>query len=96
MKPFCETTIEAMCRGVKGVAYDMRLYTREWDFGLDEIQIPLIMFHGEQDTSVPISSVKKAVANLPTAKLTIYPEEGHISVIVNQFETIAKSLVNNI
>ena len=96
LEPFCETTIEAMRRGVKEAAYDVQLYAHEWDFSLDEIQIPLIMFHGEQDRNVPIAPIKRVVASLPTAKLTTYPEEGHFSLMVNQFEAIAKSLVDDI
>ena len=96
IQPFCETTIEAMRRGVKGTAYDVQLYAREWDFNLDEIQMPLVMFHGEQDKNVPIAPIKRVVTSLPTAKLTTYPEEGHFSLIVNQSETIAQSLINDI
>lgn len=54
------------------------------------------MFYGEQDKNVPIAPIKRVLASLPTAKLTTYPEEGHFSLILNQFETIAKSLVNDI
>ena len=96
IEPLCETTLEAMRRGAKGAAYDLQLYAREWDFSLDEIQMPLIMFHGEQDINVPLSPIKRVVANLPTAQLTTYPEEGHFSLIINQFETITKSLVDHI
>lgn len=96
IEPFCETTIETMRREANGAAYDVQLYAHEWDFSLDEIQIPLIIFHGEQDRNVPIAPIKRVVASLPTAKLTTYPEEGHYSLIVNQFETIALSLINDI
>jgi pimeloyl-ACP methyl ester carboxylesterase len=93
LKYFCETTIESMRNGSKGAAYDGRLYFQEWDFSLDEIQIPLTLFHGEQDRTVPIAYVKRVVAkNLPTAQLSIYPEEGHISIL-NQFEIISKALI---
>jgi pimeloyl-ACP methyl ester carboxylesterase len=95
LKPFCETTIEAMSEGAKGAAYDVQLYAREWDFSLDEIQMPLTLFHGEQDRNVPIAPVRQVVANLPTAKLITYPDEGHISLILNQFEAIAKVLVGD-
>jgi pimeloyl-ACP methyl ester carboxylesterase len=82
-----------MRNGSKGAAYDGRLYFQEWDFSLDEIQMPLTLFHGEQDRTVPIAHVKRVVPNLPTAQLVTYPEEGHISLIINQFERIAKVLV---
>jgi pimeloyl-ACP methyl ester carboxylesterase len=84
---------EAMHQGIKGVALDVLLYLRPWDFNLDEIQIPLTFFHGGQDRNVPMSMAKRAVDRLPTAKLLAYPNEGHMSIIINQFEAIAKALI---
>ena len=88
-----QISIESMRQGVKGAAWDIHLYLQEWDFSIDEIQIPLKFFHGEQDTNIPIALAKQVVASLPIAELMIYPEEGHLSLIMNQSEAIAKSLV---
>jgi pimeloyl-ACP methyl ester carboxylesterase len=93
LKTFCETTIEAMRGGAKGAAYDVQLYVQEWDFDLTEIQIPLTLFHGEQDRNVPIAPIRRVLASLPTSQLITYPEEGHISLIINQFESIAKAIL---
>lgn len=86
-------TFEAMRQGAKGVTHDLYLNTQEWDFSLDEIRIPLMVFHGEQDRNVPIAPVKRFVANLPTAQFLSYPEEGHFSLSINQLGTITKVLV---
>jgi pimeloyl-ACP methyl ester carboxylesterase len=88
----CKSTVEAMCQGTKGVAWDLQLYLRPWDFKIEEIQIPLKFFHGEQDKSVPIALAKRSIDRLPTAKLFSYPNEGHISIVVNQFEAIVNAL----
>jgi pimeloyl-ACP methyl ester carboxylesterase len=93
LKLFCDTSIEAVCKGAKGTAYDVQLYAHEWDFSLEEIQIPLIWFHGEQDRNVPIALIKQVTASLPTIQFIPCPQEGHISLIMNQFEPIAKVLV---
>lgn len=93
MKTLCEITLESMREGAKGISWDLRLYVREWDFSLDEIQMPLTLFHGEQDMNVPIAFVKRSVETLPTAQLVTYPDEGHISLIMNQFDAIAKALM---
>lgn len=87
-------SIESMRQGIKSAAIDVQLYLQEWDFGLDEIQMPLGFFHGEQDTNIPIAIAKEVVTNLSTAKLVTYREEGHLSLIMNQFEAIAKALVD--
>jgi alpha-beta hydrolase superfamily lysophospholipase len=54
--------------------------------------MPLTLFHSEQDRNVPISFTKQVMANPPTAQLIIYPQEGHTSLILNQFEEIAQMM----
>jgi pimeloyl-ACP methyl ester carboxylesterase len=93
MRSFCQMSLESMREGVKGATRDLQLYVREWDFSFDEIQMPLTLFHGEQDMNVPIGVVKRVAANLPTARLVTYPDEGHVSLIVNHLNAIAKALV---
>jgi pimeloyl-ACP methyl ester carboxylesterase len=87
-----ESTIEAMRQSPKNVALDILLYVHPWDFKAAEIQIPVQLFHGEQDNKVPISMAIKVCDRLPTAQLFTYPNEGHISVGLNQFEAISKVL----
>jgi surfactin synthase thioesterase subunit len=88
-----ESTTEAMRQSIKNVALDILLYVRSWDFQAAEIQMPVKLFHGEQDNKVPISMARKVCDRLPTTQLTTYAKEGHISIIANQFEAIARALV---
>ncbi|MEO1396297.1 MAG: alpha/beta hydrolase [Cyanobacteria bacterium J06634_5] len=90
----CEALNEGLRSGTRGTAYDLQLYFREWDFSLDEIRMPLTLFYGEEDKNVPLELVKRTAATLPTAQLVMYPNEGHISVVVNQIDEIAKALLN--
>ncbi|EDX87402.1 hydrolase, alpha/beta fold family, putative [Synechococcus sp. PCC 7335] len=88
-----QMSAESMCQGLKGVAWDTQLYLKEWDFNVDKIQMPLTFLHGEQDITIPIAVAKQVAASLPTAQLTTYPAEGHLTLIANQFETIASKLI---
>ena len=90
---FQQSLSEALKQGSKGSAWDMRLYVREWDFDPTEIQIPLTLFHGEQDRNVPVGLVRRTVKRLPRAELITCPEDGHISTYVNHFDEIAKALI---
>lgn len=85
---------ECMRQGTKGPAWDMRLYVREFDFQLDEIQMPLKLFHGEQDVNAPIALVRRVVAELPSAQLVTYENEAHLSTLCNHLDDIAQALVN--
>ena len=90
---FQRSLSEALKQGSNGSAWDMRLYVREWDFDPAEIQIPLTLFHGEQDRNVPVGLVRRTVKRLPRAELITFPDDGHISTYVNHFDQIAKALM---
>ncbi len=94
IKKSCEALNEGLRSGTRGTAWDLQLYFRTWDFSLNEIRMPLTLFCGEKDRNVPLDLVKRIAATLPTAKLVMYPNEGHISVVVNQIEAIAKALLS--
>jgi pimeloyl-ACP methyl ester carboxylesterase len=84
---------EAMRQGSRGPVWDMRMYVHPLDVRLQDIHMPLHVFHGEKDSNVPIALVREALANIPTARLTIYPHEAHLSTLCNRFDDIAKALV---
>ena len=83
---------ESLRQGTKGAAWDMRLYVREFDFRLDEVRMPLQLFHGEQDTNAPIAMVHRAVAELPSAQLVTYETEAHLSTLCNHLDEFARAL----
>lgn len=87
------TVREALRQGSRGSAWDMRLFVRPLDIRLEDIRMPLHIFHGEKDSNVPIALVRDTVARIPTAKLTVYPHEAHLSTLCNRFDEIAHALI---
>ena len=85
---------EGIRQGTQGPVWDYRLSVREWDFDFEEIQIPLILFHGEQDRNYPLELVQRVAKDLPSTKLLTYPNDGHLSVYYNHFDEIAKALMS--
>ncbi len=70
---------EALRNGTSGPAWDIRMYVHAFDFNLADIRIPIRLFHGAQDRNVPIALVRSFVQELPTAVLTVFPEDAHLS-----------------
>jgi pimeloyl-ACP methyl ester carboxylesterase len=83
---------ECMRQGPKGAAYDLRLYMWEFDFRLDEIKMPVKLFHGEQDVNAPIALARRVAAELPSAQLVTYQNEAHLSTLCNHFDEFAQAL----
>lgn len=84
---------EVLRQGTKGPAWDYRLCVQEWDFDLAEIQMPIVMFHGELDRNYPVALVQQVADDLPNAQLIRFPSEGHISTYTNHFDSIASHLL---
>ncbi len=71
--------LEGLRPGVSGALSDARLYARPWGFSLSAITVPVGVWHGEQDTIVPVATTV-AFDDLPNAVRTILPGEGHYSL----------------
>ncbi len=68
---------EALRPGVEGTVDDYRTISFDWPFSIEKIQAPVNLWHGEEDTIVPISHGRYLQEHIPAAKLTVVPNEGH-------------------
>jgi pimeloyl-ACP methyl ester carboxylesterase len=87
-----DSLAEAFRQGVKGAAQDGSLLGRRWTVPLNEITGPVHVWHGEQDSLVPISAGHVLADRVPYATRRWCPDDGHISTIVNQTDPILAAL----
>lgn len=87
-------TLEAFRQGSKGPVHDFKLYAKPWGFNLEDISenLNVLIFHGGLDMSVPISMARTMSEQIPNCKTKIYPNEGHLSAFINNFDEILESL----
>jgi pimeloyl-ACP methyl ester carboxylesterase len=90
---FGEMVVGAFERGTRGVALDWKLEARPWGFALQEVRMPVHVWHGEQDELLPIDQGQIMANALPNARAKFYPNEGHISLIVNHYEELLSTIV---
>ncbi len=93
LEAFGQAMRECLRQGARGAAWDLGLYVRDFGFGLGEARVPLALFHGEEDTNAPLAMVRRAVAQLPAARLVTYPGEAHLSTLCNHMGEVARALV---
>ena len=66
---------------VEGYARDLLILTAlPWGFRLDDVAVPSFLWHGEEDTAVPVEVARWAVRRLPLCEARIAPGEGHLLV----------------
>lgn len=83
---------EAFRQGVGGYAQDVVIQGTPWSFPLDATVAPVWVHHGEADSMTPPAHGRHTAALVPGARLVIWPDQGHISLIT-KIPRIAAELV---
>jgi pimeloyl-ACP methyl ester carboxylesterase len=84
---------EAFRQGARGSARDGTLLGSSKGFPLRQISGPTMhLWHGALDHQVRIESVHAVAAELPLCTTTYYPDEAHISLIINHAQDIVTAL----
>lgn len=74
------TTAEAYRSGIDAHAIDGRLTLTKapWSFRLEDIQVPVHLWHGDQDWLVSLAMGRRLAQLIPHATLTVLPGIGHL------------------
>lgn len=72
---------QAFRQGSRGVISDMNILCQSWGFDLEEIQLPVHIWHGTADTIVPISLAQYNLHHLPNAKAHFIEGAGHFMAL---------------
>ena len=83
---------EAFRQGGRGVAHDNTLEARSWNVPLDQIQVPIQIWHGEDDHIVPPQASRIFAEALPGATTHIVPGAGHFMIADHASDTLQSVL----
>ena len=80
--------VESFRAGSDGSAWELRLLTRPWGFRLQDIAIPVTVWHGDADVNSPLANGSYLSRTIPNASLTFSPDEGHFLILKHWGEII--------
>jgi pimeloyl-ACP methyl ester carboxylesterase len=83
---------EAFRQGGRAAALDLTLYAQPWDAAPGSIRVPCYVWHGEQDTTVPVAMGRRLAAAIPGCRAEYYADEGHFSLPVRRMDEILAAL----
>ncbi len=86
-----ESEIEGLRPGMQGVAWDVWLMVRPWGFSLQEIRVPVQIWHGTTDTQTSTQMARYMAAQIPDAKCTICEGEAHL-LLMPHWEEILRGM----
>jgi pimeloyl-ACP methyl ester carboxylesterase len=76
-----------------GAAWEAIMLVRPWGFHLEEIKIPVSIWHGEIDVNDPLQCGQYLRDKIPNAQATFFPGEGHF-LILKRWGEILTELVS--
>jgi pimeloyl-ACP methyl ester carboxylesterase len=79
---FASMISAAFTSGTAGLIDDMVALTTPWGFGLDDVSVPVVVWHGELDENVPVAHGRAIADALATATTHFQPEHGHLSILL--------------
>jgi pimeloyl-ACP methyl ester carboxylesterase len=83
---------ECLRQGPRGAIAAIALEGEPWGFPLGEITRRIYLWHGELDNLAYPAGARALAAQLPDCELVLYPEESHVSTVLNRAEEIVAAL----
>jgi pimeloyl-ACP methyl ester carboxylesterase len=87
-------TGEAFRQGARGAAHDLTLEARPWGVPLERIEVPIEIWHGEDDRVVSPEQSRILARTLPLGTEHLVPGEGHFSLFARHAEEVMQSLLS--
>jgi len=87
-----ESFRRSVSTGIAGWRDDDLAFTRSWGFDLGTIRPPVAVWQGGQDRMVPFAHGQWLAAHIPSARVHLYPDEGHLSLGVASLDRIVADL----
>ena len=83
---------EAFRQGGRNPAHDLSLEARPWGVPLERIEVPVELWHGEDDGVVAPDQARLLAGALPIANEHYLPGEGHFSLVARHARAILESV----
>jgi pimeloyl-ACP methyl ester carboxylesterase len=89
---FAASTAEALRQGGGGVAWELVLLARPWDFSLRQVRVPVRIWQGLADNIVPAAMTRRLAVALAHGESHYLAGEGHLSLIVHHIDAVLDDL----
>lgn len=90
---FVEGLRECARQGMRGPVASIALEGQPWGFRLQDIPMKFHIWHGGSDNLAYPAAAHFMAGQIPDCQLTVFPEEAHLSTIVNRAGEIVATLM---
>lgn len=77
---YTQSMLEAARQGERDMIMEQLMMARDWGFEVEDITVPITIWHGEEDRHVPLGMARELQKKLPDAELKVIPGAGHFLI----------------
>jgi len=78
----------------EGVMIDAQIYAQPWGFGVQDVRVPVRLWHGIEDRAFAVRLAEEIANRFPDCKARFIPNEGHYSLPIRHMREILEDLMS--
>ncbi len=78
----------------EGVMIDAQIYAQPWGFAIEDVRVPVRLWHGMEDRAFAVRLAEEIANRFPDCKARFVPNEGHYSLPIRHMRDILEDLVS--
>ena len=88
-----ESARQAWRSSAAGVMTDAEIYAKPWGFSLEEVHVPVRLWHGKKDRTFSCALAEQVATRLPNCELHLVEGAGHYSLPIRHTHEILADLI---
>jgi pimeloyl-ACP methyl ester carboxylesterase len=89
-----ESQRRAWRASAEGVIADAQIYAEPWGFELEDVRVPIRLWHGKEDRAFSIHLAEELAKRLPNCKARFVDNAGHYSLPIRHMREILEDLIS--
>jgi pimeloyl-ACP methyl ester carboxylesterase len=73
---------------------DAQIYAQPWGFTIEDVRVPVRLWHGKQDRAFSVHLVEELAKRLPDCKAHFIEDAGHYSLPIRHMREILEDLIS--
>jgi pimeloyl-ACP methyl ester carboxylesterase len=88
-----ESARQAWRSSAAGVMIDAEIYAEPWGFSLEDVRVPVRLWHGKKDRTFSFRLAEQIATRLPNCEFHLIDDAGHFSLPIRQTQEILSDLI---